>query len=108
MVRRCEEDFCLQRMGDILMRGKFLSVVERDGVHIVVDRLEATHGYPLRSAGGGTWQLADFGELRLSLDQREQAAFVSGADNGVTLPIPQASFACDNGRTVGNVDAIWD
>ena len=71
MVRRCEEDFCLQCMGDILMRGKFLSVVERDGVHEVVDRLEATHGCPLRSAGGGTWQLTDFGELRLSLDQRE-------------------------------------
>ena len=33
---------------------------------------------------------------------------MSGADNGVTLPIPQASFARDNGRTLGNVDSIWD
>ena len=31
-------------MGDVLMRGEFLSVVEGDGVHEVADRLEATHG----------------------------------------------------------------
>ena len=108
MVWRCEEDFSVQRMGDILMRSEFLSVVKRDGVHEVVDRLEATHGCPLCSAGGRTPQFADFGELRLSLDQREQATFVSGADNGVTLPIPQASFARDNGWTLRNVDSIWD
>ena len=30
-------------MGDVLMRGEFLSVVEGDGVHEVADRLEATH-----------------------------------------------------------------
>ena len=100
--------FSLQRMGDILMRSKFLSVVKRDGVHEVVDRLEATHGCPLCSAGGRTPQFADFGELRLSLDQREQATFVSGADDGSPSQSPQASFARDNGRTLGNVGSIWD
>jgi hypothetical protein len=48
-------------MSNILMRGKFLSVVERDGMHEVVDRLEATHSCPLCSAGGRTPQLAYFG-----------------------------------------------
>ena len=43
MVRRCEEDFCLQRMRNILMRGKFLSVVERDGVHEIVDIPRSRH-----------------------------------------------------------------
>ena len=42
--RRGEEDFGFQCMGDVLMRGEFLSVVEGDGVHEVADRLEATHG----------------------------------------------------------------
>ena len=46
MVWRCEEDFSLQRMGDILMRSEFLSVVKRDGVNIVVDRLEADARLP--------------------------------------------------------------
>src|SRR4029077_11194814 len=108
MVRRCEEDFSRQGMGDTLMRGEFLSVVKRDGVHEVADRLEATYGCPLCSAGGRTRQLADFGEERLSLDQREQATFVSGAGNGVALPIPQASFARDDGRAIRNVGSIWD
>ena len=42
VIRRGEEDFGFQGMGDVLMRGKLLSVVERDGVHEVADRLEAT------------------------------------------------------------------
>ena len=63
-------------MGDVLMRGKLLSVVERDGVHEVADRLEATHGCLLCCAGGCTGQLGDFGQLGFALDQREQAAFV--------------------------------
>src|SRR4029077_924022 len=45
-------------MGDVLMRGEFLSVVEGDGVHEVADRLEATHGSLLCRAGGPTRQLA--------------------------------------------------
>ena len=44
VIRRGEEDFGFQGMGDVLMRGKLLSVVEGDGVHEVADRLEATHG----------------------------------------------------------------
>jgi hypothetical protein len=48
-------------MGDVLMRGEFLSVVEGDGVHEVADRLEATHGSLLCRAGGRTRQLGDFG-----------------------------------------------
>src|SRR5271167_1619031 len=95
-------------MGDVLMRGKLLSVVERDGVHEVADRLEATHGCLLRCAGGRTRQLGDFGQLGFALDQREQAAFVSGADDGVALPVSQTGFARDNGRTLGNVDSIGD
>src|SRR5271169_1817647 len=95
-------------MGDVLMRGEFLSVVEGDGVHEVADRLEATHGSLLCRAGGGTRQLGDFSELGFALDQREQAAFVSGADDGVALPISQTSFARDNGWTFGNVDSIGD
>jgi hypothetical protein len=43
MIRRGEEDCGLQGIGDVLMRGKLLSVVERDGVHEVRNRLEATH-----------------------------------------------------------------
>ena len=46
MVRRCEKDFSRQGMGDTLMRGEFLSVVKRDGVNIVVDRLEADARLP--------------------------------------------------------------
>ena len=74
-------------MGDILMRGEFLSVVEGDGVHEVADRLEATHGCLLCCAGGRTRQLGDFSELGFALDQREQAAFVSGADDDITLAV---------------------
>jgi len=46
--------------------------------------------------------------LGFALDQREQAAFVSGADDGVALPVSQTGFARDNGRTLGNVDSIRD
>ena len=106
MIRRGEEDFGFQCMGDVLMRGEFLSVVEGDGVHEVADRLEATHGCLLCRAGGGTRQLGDFSELGFALDQREQAAFVSGADDGVALPISQTSFARDNGWTFGNVNFL--
>ena len=42
MIRRGEEDFGFQGIGDVPMRGKLLSVVERDGVHEVADWLEAT------------------------------------------------------------------
>ena len=95
-------------MGDVLMRGEFLSVVEGDGVHEVADRLEATHGSLLCRAGGGMRQLGDFSELGFALDQREQAAFVSSADDGVALPVSQTGFARDNGWTFGNVDSIGD
>ena len=95
-------------MGDVLMRGEFLSIVEGDGVHEVTNRLEATHGCVLCCAGGRTRQLGDFGELGFALDQGEQAAFVPGADDGVALPVSQAGFARDNGRTLGNVDFIGD
>ena len=47
--------------GKPVMRGEFLSIVEGDGVHEVADRLEATHGSLLCSAGGRTRQLGDFG-----------------------------------------------
>ena len=50
----------------------------------------------------------DFGQLGFALDQREQAAFVPGTDNGIALPVSQTSFARDNGRTLGNVDFIGD
>jgi hypothetical protein len=45
MIRRGEKDCGLQGMGDVLMRGKLLSVVERDGVHEVRNRLEAAHEF---------------------------------------------------------------
>ena len=92
VIRRGEEDFGFQCMGDVLMRGEFLSVVEGDGVHEVADRLEATHGSLLCSAGGRTRQLDDFGQLGFALDQREQAALVSGADNGIALPVPRRAL----------------
>ena len=95
-------------MGDVLMRGKLLSVVERDGVHEVADRLEPTHGCLLCCAGGCTRQLGDFGQLGFALDQREQAAFVPGADDGVALPVSQTGLTRDNGWTLGNVDFIGD
>ena len=53
-------------------------------------------------------QLGDFSELGFALDQREQAAFVSSADDGVALPVSQTGFARDNGWTFGNVDSIGD
>jgi hypothetical protein len=93
-------------MGDVLMRRELLSVVEGDGVHEVADRLEATHGCPLCCVGGRTRQLDDFGQLGFALDQREQAALVSGTDNGIALPVSQTGFARDNGRTLENVDSI--
>ena len=46
--------------------------------------------------------------MGFALDQREQAAFVSGTDNGIALPVSQTGFARDNGRTLGNVDSIGD
>jgi hypothetical protein len=52
MIRRGEKDCGLQGMSDVLMRGKLLSVVERDGVHEVRNRLEAAHGCFLGCAGG--------------------------------------------------------
>jgi hypothetical protein len=79
-------------MGDVLMRRELLSIVEGDGVHEVADRLEATHGCPLCCVGGRSRQLDDFGQLGFALDQREQAAFVSGTDNGVALPVSQTAF----------------
>ena len=82
---RGEEDFGLQGMGDVLMRRELLSVVEGDGVHEVADWLEATHGCPLCCVGGRPRQLDNFGQLGFALDQREQAAFVSGTDNGIAL-----------------------
>jgi hypothetical protein len=77
------------------MRRELLSVVKGDGVHEVADRLEATHGCPLCCVGGRARQLDDFGQLGFALDQREQAAFVSGADDGVALPVSQTGFARD-------------
>src|SRR5262245_57230530 len=79
-------------MGDVLMRGKLLSVVERDGMHEVRNRLEAAHGCFLGCAGGGTRQLGDFGQFGFALDQREQAAFASSADDCITLPVSQTSL----------------
>jgi hypothetical protein len=90
-------------MGDVLMRSELFPVVEGDGAHEVADRLEATHGCPLCCVGGRTRQLDDFGQLGFALDQREQAALVSGTDN---LPVSQTGLARDNGRTIGNVDSI--
>jgi hypothetical protein len=43
-----------------------------------------------------------------SATRKTQAAFVSGADDGVALPVSQTGFARDNGRTLGNVDSIRD
>jgi hypothetical protein len=46
--------------------------------------------------------------LGFALDQREQAAFVPGADDSIALPVSQTGFARDDGRTLGNVDSIGD
>ena len=75
------------------MRRELLSVVKGDGVHEVADWLEAKHGCPLCCVGGRTRQLDDFGQLGFALDQREQAALVSGTDNGIALPDSQTGFA---------------
>ena len=47
-------------------------------------------------------ELGDFGQFGFALDQREQAAFPSSADNCITLP------ARDDSRALGNVDSIRD
>ena len=46
--------------------------------------------------------------MGFALDQREQAAFVPGADDGVALPVSQTGLTRDNGWTLGNVDFIGD
>jgi hypothetical protein len=38
-------------------------------------------------------------ECALPLPGQEQAALVSGTDNGIALPISQTGFARDDGRT---------
>ena len=68
-------------MGDVLMRGEFLSVVEGDGVHEVADRLEATHGSLLCRAGGRSGWLSEQG-IKLSYERIYQMIWDDKRDGG--------------------------
>ena len=95
-----------QRGCDFGVRGELFAVVVSDCFDAVGERRQHASAGLHDGVGGLVRQLGELGVFRASLDVRHDGAFVIGTDYGVGLPVSDAAFCGDNGRSLINVDAV--
>src|SRR4030042_1977605 len=103
-----EIDQRLQFCPDGFMPRKFFTVVECDGVALVLVGNQQARCHSRYTIGMFAAYMPRQHIARLSLCQGNQSAFVILANDGVTLPITNARLLVDNFRALINADAVLD
>ena len=101
-------DLSSQSLGDILVAGKLLAVVERNGVNQFLERTQQAGGGIPSLFGRPSDELVDQGETRLAVHKREQRALMSSADDGVALPVSQAVSSVHDCRSLIDADSPFE
>ena len=91
-------DIGLKILGDLLVKGKLLAVVQGDSVNQFLKRSQQSGGGVPGLRGRFPGEFFNQGEARLALHQRDERALAFTADDGVTLPVAQAAFAGNHRR----------
>lgn len=103
-----EADVGLKALGDVAMASELFAVVQRDGMHHLLDRLQ--------QAGGGIpglgrrlpGKLADQGKARFAFHQRDERPLAVSADDGIALPVAQAAPALYHRRPLVDGNPVFE
>ena len=87
MIGRGKEDVSLQALGSFPVSGELFAVVIGNGVHVVAQPSQAMHRDAVRGLGRWPGQFRDRREQASALNMRQQPALMTGAHDGVALPI---------------------
>jgi hypothetical protein len=88
------------------VRGELFSIVVGDCFDAVGQRQEHARAGLYDSVRALVRQLGELGVFGFSFDMRHHSASVIGTDNCVGLPVSDAVFCGDNGRSLIDVDAV--
>ena len=101
-------DGCLERGGDLFVLAKLFAVIHSDGVHPRNERPQQRDTGVFHFGGSFGLELTQASELGLPLDQAEDAALMSGANDGVHFPVTETTLAGDDRRPLLDAGAIGD
>src|SRR6202051_528395 len=90
------------------MRGELFSIVVSDCFDAVGERQKHARAGLYDRVRALVRQLGELGVFGFTLDMRHHSASVIGTDNCVGLPVSDAAFCGDNGRSLIDVDAVRD
>jgi len=93
---------------DLFVAAEFGAIIMRDGEHGLAGlfkRFNHKLGAGFSALDGHGLELA---EGALALDERDDAAAMFGADDGVGFPVAGAGFFFHDLRSFADVGAIWD
>src|ERR1700692_2842826 len=88
------------------MRGELFSIVVSDCFDAVGERQKHARAGLYDRVRALVRQLGELGVFGFTLDMRHHSASVMGTDNCVGLPVSDAAFCGDNGRSLIDVDAV--
>jgi hypothetical protein len=88
------------------VRGELFSIVVSDCFDAVGERQKHPRAGLYDRVRALVRQLGELGVFGFSLDMRHDSASVPGTDNCVGLPVSDAAFCGDNGRSLIDVDAV--
>jgi hypothetical protein len=88
------------------VRGKLLSIVVRNCFDAVGERQKHARAGLYDRVRALVRPLGELGVFGFTLDMRHHSASVIGTDNCVGLPVSDAAFCGDNGRSLIDVDAV--
>ena len=95
-------DLGLQRFGDSLMLGKFVSVVHGQRMDLIFDRTQCPYEYVGDVIGMLGADGLNASEASFSVHQGQQTATAVAAHHQIDFPIAHPSFLIDDGGTVLN------
>src|SRR6202140_99245 len=88
------------------MRGELFSIVVSDCFDAVGERQKHARAGLYDRVRALVRQVGEVGVFGFSFDMRHDSASVIGTDNCVGLPVSDAAFCGDNGRSLIDVDAV--
>ena len=106
MIGRGKTDGGLQALGSCPVSDELFPVVIGNGVNMATQRVQALNRGAMR---GGSWwpgQFRDGREQAFTLDLRQQPALMSGAHDGVALPVSEPCLAIHDRRQFRDIDPL--